>query len=322
MDQRPAESENWTRIPESGTVLGISFLLWSATVLGRWLPRLILWPVSAYYYLTSRRTRQASQQFQRKIRGREATKKEVFINILRFAEVALDRVFFSLGRTEKFSFKTHGHDYLQALAKEKKGGLLLGAHLGSFAAMSGAGSSEDLRINAIVYNENSRVINGVLEKFGRKSFRVIDISQDRISAILKVRKRIEKGEMGAILIDRVLPGSQSVQVDFLGQKAAFSTGAFVLASLLKCPVYLVFGLYRGGNRYDLHCEPFSERVILPKGDGKNEALKELAQAYANRLEVYCQMAPDNWFNFFDFWESSNVQLESRAESGPREVSTQ
>ena len=75
-----------------------------------------------------------------------------------------------------------------------------------------------------------------------------------------------------------------------------------LAAVLKCPIYLVFGLYFEPNRYELFCEPFAERIVLPRGD-RQEALRIVVSRYAERLEAYCRQAPNNWFNFFDFWES-------------------
>ncbi len=30
-------------------------------------------------------------------------------------------------------------------------------------------------------------------------------------------------------------------------------------------------------------------------------LKAYVQRYAERLEHYARKAPDNWFNFYDFW---------------------
>jgi len=93
-----------------------------------------------------------------------------------------------------------------------------------------------------------------------------------------------------------------VEVDFFGAPAAFSTGPFILAAVLKCPIYLVFGLYFEPNRYELFCEPFAERIELPRRN-RQEALEAVVSRYAARLETYCRRAPNNWFNFFDFWES-------------------
>ena len=43
------------------------------------------------------------------------------------------------------------------------------------------------------------------------------------------------------------------------------SGPYLLAALLRCPVYLTFGLFHEPNRYDLYCEPFADRIDLPRG---------------------------------------------------------
>ena len=73
-------------------------------------------------------------------------------------------------------------------------------------------------------------------------------------------------------------------------------------AILKCPIYLTFGLYRAPDRYDLFCEPFDLAPNVPRGD-RDEALRAYAQKFAARLEHFVRMAPDNWFNFYDFWRS-------------------
>ena len=34
---------------------------------------------------------------------------------------------------------------------------------------------------------------------------------------------------------------------------------------------------------------------------RDNRLREALAAYVQRLETLCREAPDNWFNFFDFW---------------------
>ena len=65
---------------------------------------------------------------------------------------------------------------------------------------------------------------------------------------------------------------------------------------------LAFGLYRGGNRYDLLFEPFAAAVDVPRSQ-RAEALSALVHRYASRLEHHLRGAPWNWFNFYDFWHS-------------------
>jgi predicted LPLAT superfamily acyltransferase len=50
-------------------------------------------------------------------------------------------------------------------------------------------------------------------------------------------------------------------------------------------------------------EHFAERVILSRRE-RQSALAGYAQRYALRLETYCQRAPLQWFNFFDFWQET------------------
>ena len=89
---------------------------------------------------------------------------------------------------------------------------------------------------------------------------------------------------------------------FLGAPASFPTGPYLLAAALGCPVYLGFGLYHEPNRYALYCEPFAERVVLPRAT-RAEAVRDHVARYAARLEHFCRLAPYNWFNFYDFWSA-------------------
>ncbi len=68
-------------------------------------------------------------------------------------------------------------------------------------------------------------------------------------------------------------------------------------------MYLIFTTYSEPNRYDIRCEPFAERVVLPRG-ARSEAIARYAQRYADRLSHHARRAPDNWFNFFDFWAAT------------------
>ena len=94
---------------------------------------------------------------------------------------------------------------------------------------------------------------------------------------------------------------------FMGAEARLPTGPYALASAIGCPVFLTFGLYESPNRYRLICEPFAEKVELPRSE-RQKAIQGYAQRYADRLEHYCRLAPDNWFNFFEFWSESDVPV--------------
>jgi predicted LPLAT superfamily acyltransferase len=88
--------------------------------------------------------------------------------------------------------------------------------------------------------------------------------------------------------------------EFLGRPALFPTGPIRVGIILNRPMLLLFSVYRGANRYDIHIERFAapgeERVRA-----RNGAVEALLRRYVGRLEHYCRVAPYNWFNFYDFW---------------------
>src|SRR4029077_10260582 len=104
-----------------------------------------------------------------------------------------------------------------------------------------------------------------------------------------------------ILADRLLKQDQATSCSFFGEDANFPAGTMWLASVLRVPVVLFFGLYRGGNRYEVHFELFAEEVTIDRRN-RDQEVRQWTQSYADRLEHYCRLAADNWFNFYDFWE--------------------
>lgn len=158
-----------------------------------------------------------------------------------------------------------------------------------------------VRVNVLGHFGNARMINAALQRLDpRYMTRLIEIEPGRIDFIFKVKECIERGEHVAILADRVGLGGETVEVEFMGASARIPSGVYLLAHTLRCPVYLVFALYKEPNRYDIHCELFAEEVVLPR-KARSEAVAQYAQQFADRLSHYGRLAPDNWFNFFDFW---------------------
>jgi len=273
-----------------------------ATVLGRAPARLLVRGIALWYALLDRPSRKASREWFQVVNGREPSFGMVYGHILRFAQTALDRIFLLRGKTSVFEVTRTGHHHLARAREAGKGAVLLGAHLGSFEAMRAGADQDDVSVNILGHFENARMVNALFAELNpQAAARVIHIGADSIDFIFKVQQRVEAGEFVAILGDRTGLNEKTVTVEFFGRPARFPVGPFMLASILKCPVMLTFGLYREPNRYDLHCEPFCERLELPRKN-RQDHLRAHVQRFAERLEAYCRQAPDNWFNFYDFWE--------------------
>jgi predicted LPLAT superfamily acyltransferase len=104
----------------------------------------------------------------------------------------------------------------------------------------------------------------------------------------------EEGKMS-----RAMPGA--MRCEFLGRPALFPTGPIRIGIILNRPVLLLFGIYKGANRYAVHIERFAAPDEA-RGRSRDAAVDELLRRYVARLEHYCRIAPYNWSNFYDFWQ--------------------
>jgi predicted LPLAT superfamily acyltransferase len=301
----PAERSEWLARRERGTRMGIRTLLLVTRVLGRRGGRVLLRVIMFYFTLFAPAARRASRQWYERVTGHSSFWTS-YRHMLRFAEVALDRLFFVRGQLEHFEFDRKGTQLMQELVASGRGAILLGAHFGSFEAMRAAARGSSLPINILAHNENARMIAAFLDEVsgGQSRVRVIEIDPRARTYILEVQRCIDAGELVAVLGDRLGLNERSTTVEFFGAPARFPTGPYIMASVLRCPVLTVFGTYVAPRRYVLRCEMFAERVELPRKD-RERALAGYVEQYARRLEHYARAAPDNWFNFYDFWYDSH-----------------
>jgi predicted LPLAT superfamily acyltransferase len=257
----------WRRAPEAGTVLGLRIVVAVASFFGRSAATSFLWILAVYYTLVSWRARRASRTFLSRI-GEAPSFRNVVRHIHTFARVALDRLFFLRGRLDTFTIDKTGTDHLRAIAKSGKGAILLGSHLGSFEAMRAASKRESLKLSIVVDSRSAERLGRVLRELGGDAnLDVIPVDPTGMGTALRVRDAIERGGIVGIMADRTLPrDNRNVTVDFLGAEAQLPVGPFVIAHTLRCPVYLVFGLFFAPNRYELHCEPFADSVRIDRSD--------------------------------------------------------
>jgi predicted LPLAT superfamily acyltransferase len=298
----------WRKIPEAGTVLGIRFLVLCARVFGRTITGWFLYIIAFYYALIRPVVRRASRDYLRRI-GEPAGFWNVVRHIHTFARVSLDRLFFVTGKLKSFEFEQKNHDKLMQAAKSGRGVILLGAHLGSFEVMRARAKDFSVPINVVVDFTNAERVNAVLRSLAPDmDTRLISLGTDPLHAMLEIRAAIDRGELVAILGDR-LPDARTgatriVKSQFLGAEASFPAGPWLLAHTLRCPVYFVAGVYSRPNHYALHFEFLADEVRLDRHE-RAAALARYSQAYASMLESYVRSAPLNWFNFFDFWSTTS-----------------
>ena len=290
----------WLERRERSNTLAIRFIVWVALSLGRPAARLLLYPTCLYFLLFSAKARAASRNYLGRVLGRAARFTDLFRHYHTFAATILDRVFLLNDQYSRFHVTVHGEDIVDDMIHRREGCILLGAHLGSFEIVRSLGrEARGLNVSLVMYEENARKLNSVLAAIN-PNLPLQIIGLGKVDAMLKVGEALAAGNFVGLLSDRTIEGEGTVPCEFLGGKSFFPVGPFRLAAMLNRPVVLMVGIYRGGNRYDVHFEKLDYVAQATRGE-RNRIIEQAVQHYADRLAHYCRLAPYNWFNFYDFW---------------------
>ncbi len=320
-NSRHREQAHWARVEERGSTRGVRTLF----LINKWFGRpgfaAILYPVMTYFYLTGHGARRASADYLRRIfetspepgffRSRPG-RWQSFRHFMTFGHALMDKAQGWTGRLQSEQVEVVNPEVLAEATAPGRGAIFLSAHHGNLDMCRSLGNKAfDNKINVLMLTELGSGYNAVLREANPEfEKRVIQVSSIGPDTAIMLQEKIDRGEYLFILADRTsatVPG-RSRQLDFLGSPAAFGEGSFILASLLKCPVYLMYCL-QVGKGYQMHVERFREQVILPRRQ-RSEGLQAVMADYVARLEHYCYLAPLQWFNFYDFWRTPSGQTKS------------
>jgi len=300
---------HWAAIGERGGVWGMRFLFAAYRLLGRGVFTVLLYPVVAYFYVTGSRTRHASHAYLEAVRTRLAREgrpippgMNVFHHVVAFGNAILDKLAMWAGALPASSLEFADAPVLQQFT-DGRGVLFIGSHHGNLEVLRAFGEQvQGLKVNALVSTRNSPNFIRVMQAVSPQTLEnMIQVDSLGPEAVIMLRDKLAAGEHVAISGDRVSVkhNERSIRAPFLGRPAPFPEGPFVLASLLECPVYLLF-CFKIGGKYRVAIEPFADPLVLPRKE-RRAALERAIVRYAERLEAHCLLAPMQWFNFFDFW---------------------
>src|SRR3546814_257517 len=166
----------------------------------------------------------------------------------------------------RFDIRVHGLEQLERYLDAGEGVLLFGSHLGSFEVLRVlARNRPDAGLRVVLDKGHNPALTDLLDALDPKvAATVIDGGKDGATIMLEIQQAIATGQMVALLVDRAQPGEPALAMPFVGRNAPFPLAPWQIASVLGAPVVLVFGLYQGGNRYDLHFEGFSDGEAVPR----------------------------------------------------------
>lgn len=309
---RPPRTEpasHWSALTERGVGWGLQISALAYRMFGRTGCLVILSPVVFFIFLTGVQQRLASRSYLTRVlalsgKPRRANWLDGYRHFMSFAGRTVDNFAAWSGNLSPDIVRVADGADLRTAERDPGGALFIVSHLGN-ADLSRAllDDATRARLTILTYTKHAVHYNELLRRYNPASaVNTLQVSDIGPETIINLRERIDRGEWIVIAGDRTPVDSddRTIQALFLGKEAPFAQGPYILASLLECPVYLLFCLGAGGG-YDLYVEKFTDRVILPRRD-RETALRHYAQIFAIRLEHYVMKAPFQWYNFFEFWK--------------------
>jgi len=309
-------SAHWATVGEAGALRGLRAMVWIHTHLGRLAFSIVLVPVMAYFFLRRPAERNASrnylQRVKRKYPDRLPGKAGAWLSyrhFFAFGQALLDKVVAWLQPPTDIDMDPAQKQLLFKLAEEDPEGILLvGSHFGNLEySRSIALRHPDLVINVLLYDRHAANFAALISDSAPESrMNLIQVTDLDIELAIRLKEKVANGEWVLIAGDRVPVGSSGnvCKATFFDEQADFPIGPYVLANLLRCPVYLLHCFLRDGQ-YHLGMEHFADELRPSRRDRRRSYAGE-AQKFATALERQVCQEPLQWFNFYDFWGAQDT----------------
>jgi predicted LPLAT superfamily acyltransferase len=224
--------------------------------------------------------------------GRVKALKALFVHYYRFGQTLIDKIAIAAGMEDKYSFEFDNYPEFLKILDSGSGVVMIGAHVGSWEAGSCFFGDYAKKMNIVLYDGESVGIKQALASNSTETgYNIITVSDDGLENILRIKNALDRGEYVCFQGDRYMNDASTVGADFMGRRAHFPRGPFLIASKMGVPVVFYYSMRERGRRYRFRFEEASE---------KSE--RGLLDEYLKTTERVVWRYPEQWFNFYKFWK--------------------
>ncbi len=301
---------HWSHMQDWSLAWGMRLLFAVYRLCGRRMLQVFLYPVVTYYWLANSAARRASRDYLARLAAYQPDMKlssslfDSYRHFLGFANAIIDKLAAWSGLIAVDDVEFSGREQLLADLAGGRGAWLLANHLGNpEVCRVMADRDAAVKITVLVHTKHAEKFNRLLGRYNPGSgMNLLQVTEINAATAMRLAEKIEQGDLVVIAADRTpVNGGRTLTVDFLGEPARLPMGPFVLAGLLKCPVYYLFCI-KQNDKHRIAFERVGDTFSWQR-DQRDAVLQQAASRYAQRLQTYALSSPLQWFNFYDFWQT-------------------
>lgn len=232
--------------------------------------------------------------------GRIKAAWKTYTNHCLFGQVVVDK--FAMYAGKQFDVETEGMEHIERLNNLPEGYVQLSSHIGNYEIAGYTLVAEKKAFNALVFaGEKASVMDNRNKMFGDTKIRMIPLCSD-MSHLFAIDNALRNGEIVSMPADRINGSPKYVEREFLGSVARFPQGPFSVATMRGLDVIAVNVMKTSLTKYKICVTPLE----YDKTAKRKEQIEQLSKSYVSVLESTVRKYPEQWYNYFEFWESPYI----------------
>jgi len=255
-----------------------------------------MYPVTFFYFLFAPKVKKSLSDYYINIE-KPFSNKIYFEHLRIFAVCMVDRFITKL-TNEEYNFNYESKEKMSDLLKD--GCIVLHSHYGGWAA-SANNDTKDInnKVNIVMQEALLDSIKDIEDsKELEDNLNTIDLNRGGIAVSIEIANALMNNEIVAIMGDRASNVKGEVEMEFFGKEASFNKNPFQIAYKTNKPILVYFVVFKSMKTYSVEYT----KIELDKTLAEKVAVEQAMNIYINMYENTIRNHPNQWFNFYNFWE--------------------
>lgn len=193
--------------------------------------------------------------------------------------------------------EVEGLEHVQQVLAEGRGVIFVSGHIGNWEIMPlyfrTLGFEGSILARRLRYSEYESFLIRMREQKGIRTIL-------RGGSLREMAKVLRSNQIMGIMPDQDIDSVEGIFVDFFGKPAYTPVGPALLSLMTRAPIVPVFNV-RNGKRFKIIC---GAPLPFPKTDDRDQAVRELTEAWSASIEQAVRKYPDHWVWMHRRWKTT------------------